>query len=124
MAQACTERIDLSLQAYTQNIDEILRELRSAFPDATIVMLQVYNPFSLGFEDRVQFEASSNEAIAALNQIAADTATRYDVVVADGFSPMRGTTSATTHMTALPPDIHPNELGYDILTDAILSAIG
>ena len=32
---------------------------------------------------------------------------------------MRGTAAATTHMVDVPPDIHPNALGYDILTGAL-----
>jgi hypothetical protein len=87
------------------------------------VFLQTYNPFSLGFENEVAFEAQSNEVLSELNTVAAEAAGRYGVLVADGFSPMRGTTTATTRMTDTPPDIHPNELGYDILTEAIMSAI-
>ncbi len=122
-APECALRIEASLSAFTGNVDEILDKLTAAFPDATIVFLQTYNPFSLGFEDEVAFEAQSNSVLAELNAIAADAATRYGVRVADGFTPMRGTTTATTHMTDTPPDIHPNELGYDVLTEAVMSAL-
>jgi lysophospholipase L1-like esterase len=122
-APACTRRIELSLDAYARNIDEIFAALRDGYPRATIIFLEAYNPFSLGFEGRVEFETLSNQALSRLNQIAAEAAGRYNITVADGFTPMRGTTSATTHMTAIPPDIHPNELGYDLLTEAILSAV-
>jgi len=122
-AQSCAERIDASLHAYEANIDEIFSRLREAFPDATIVFLQTYNPFSLGFEDEVAFEAQSNQELQRLNSIAAATAADYDVVVADGFTPMRGTTTFTTHMVNTPPDIHPNNAGYDILTGAILDVL-
>lgn len=121
-APACADLIDLSLEAYESNIDEIFARLRNALPEASIVFLEAYNPFALGFEGRVDFETQSNQALTALNQIAAEAAQRYDIRVADGFTPMRGTTSATTHMTDIPPDIHPNELGYDLLTGAIMSA--
>ncbi len=123
-APACSSRIDASLESFSDNIEEILDRLATAFPDATIVFLQTYNPFSLGFEDEVAFEAQSNEILSELNTIAADTAARHGVIVADGFTPMRGTTTATTHMTNTPPDIHPNELGYDVLTEAVMSALG
>jgi lysophospholipase L1-like esterase len=123
-AQACTDRIDLSLEAYARNIDEIFAALRDRYPDATIVFLETYNPFSLGFEGEVDFERLSNQAVEELNQTAAQAAARYDIEVADGFTPMRGTTSATTHMTGISPDIHPNELGYDVLTEAVLTAFG
>lgn len=123
LAPACAERIDQSLRAYQENIDIILGTLADSFPDATIVFLQAYNPFSLGFEDAVAFETQSNDALMSLNTIAAAAAERYGIVIADGFAPMRGTTATTTHMTATPPDIHPNETGYDILTEAIISAL-
>ena len=124
LARACADRIDASLGAYEENIDEILARLTDEFPDATIVFLETYNPFSLGFEDQVAFEAQSNDALALLNELGATAARRYGILVADGFTPMRGTTSVTTHMTNTPPDIHPNAIGYDILTEAIMSALG
>ena len=122
-APSCATRIEASLTAFAGNLDEILRKVTDAFPDASVVFLQTYNPFSLGFEDQVAFEAQSNVVLAELNAVAADAAARYGVLVADGFNPMRGTTTATTRMTATPPDIHPNELGYDILTEAVMSAL-
>ncbi|MDJ0952678.1 MAG: SGNH/GDSL hydrolase family protein [Acidimicrobiia bacterium] len=123
-AAPCAVRIEASLNAYQENIDEIFASLRDAFPNATVVFLQAYNPFSLGFEDQVAFEAQSNMALQELNAIGATAAERHGLVVADGFSPMQGTTTATTHMTSIPPDIHPNATGYDILTEAIMSALG
>jgi lysophospholipase L1-like esterase len=123
-ADACQSRIELSLDAYRRNIDAIFATLRDAFPDATIVFLEAYNPFSLGFEGQVEFETVSNDALRSLNEIAADAASRYTILVADGFTPMQDTAAATTHMTSVPPDIHPNELGYDILTKAVMSALG
>ncbi len=123
-AAPCASRIEASLGAYRQNIRAIFDELEDAFPDATIVFLLAYNPFSLGFEDEVTFEAQSNEVLAELNNIATAAATEFGFLVADGFTPMRGTTTATTHMTNSPPDIHPNEIGYDVLTAAVLEALG
>jgi lysophospholipase L1-like esterase len=119
----CSDRINASIDAYTENIDQVLASLADGFPDATIVMLLAYNPFSFGFESSVEFEAQSNEVIGRLNAVARAAADRSGVVVADGFTPMRGTATATTHMTDDPPDIHPNTLGYDILTAAILDAL-
>jgi lysophospholipase L1-like esterase len=120
---ACTDRIEGSLTAYALNVDDIFGKLANHFPDATVVVLLAYNPFSLGFEDQVAFEARSNSALERLNAIAADAAGRYGFLVADGFTPMRGTAAATTHMVDVPPDIHPNALGYDILTGALADAL-
>ena len=101
----------------------IFTEIADAFPDAKVVFLLAYNPFSLGFEEEVKFEARSNEVLASLNAIATDVAEEFDFLVADGFTPMRGTATATTHMTDTPPDIHPNRVGYDVLTAAVLDAL-
>ncbi len=122
-SEACRSRIDASLRAYSDNLPMIFTEIADAFPDAKVVFLLAYNPFSLGFEEEVKFEARSNEVLASLNAIATDVAEEFDFLVADGFTPMRGTATATTHMTDTPPDIHPNRVGYDVLTAAVLDAL-
>ena len=122
-APACTDRINIALVAYSRNIDSIFEQLDSAVPGATVVMLTAYNPFSFGFEDEVYFEARSNEVLGELNRIAAAAAGSFGFLVADGLTPMRGTATATTHMIDAPPDIHPNALGYDVLTGALVDAL-
>lgn len=123
-APACTARLEAAFAGYASNIAATFERLRGAFPEATILLLTAYNPFSFGFEDRVTFEQQSNEAIDRLNGIAALAAAEYDIIVANGFGPMQGTVTATTHMIDDPPDIHPNALGYDVLTGALLDALG
>lgn len=120
---ACAERIDASLDAYTANIDSITSTIARQFPDATLIFLLAYNPFSLGFEDEVAFEAQTNVVLSELNAIAEVAAVENGFLVADAFEAMRGTTTATTHMTDTPPDIHPNTVGYDVLTGVILSTL-
>lgn len=119
----CAERIEASLDAYATNLEEAFVTIEAAFPDATVILLTTYNPFSFGFEDRVEFERDSNEVIVRLNGIAAAAAAAHDFLVADGFSPMRGAAAATTHMVDVPPDIHPNTAGYDLLTGALISVL-
>jgi lysophospholipase L1-like esterase len=121
--ESCTVRIEASLDAYHANLIVILDTVADVFPDATVVFLLSYNPFSLGFESEVAFEAQSNDVLTRLNAIATTVATDRGFILADGFTPMRGTTTATTHMTDTPPDIHPNATGYDVLTDAVLEAV-
>lgn len=121
---ACRQRIDTSSDAYANNIDKVFRRLRDAAPGATIVLLRAYNPFSLGFGTAVGFEAQSNQTLDAFNDVAATAAGAYSVLVADGFTPMVGTTASTTHMLDTPPDIHPKAIGYDVLAYAITLVIG
>jgi lysophospholipase L1-like esterase len=118
---ACTARIESTRASYARNIDEIFATLREAAPDATIVFLRAYNPFSIGLG--VGFEQQSSEVLDRFNDLAADAAARHGVVVADGFTPMEGTTGSTTHMLDDPPDIHPVAIGYDVLAAALADAV-
>ena len=47
-AAACRARLDGALAAYEENLPAIFAALREAAPQATIVFLTAYNPFSLG----------------------------------------------------------------------------
>ena len=120
----CAERIDAALEGYRVNLEEILLVITDALPEAQVVFLTAYNPFSFGLRDALTFEALSDDALIELNGIAIKIARRHGVIVADGFGPMRGTAGVTTHMTDPVPDIHPNELGYDVLTKTIADTIG
>ena len=120
---ACQERLGPALEAYRANLDRILGDLRSAAgEDTPILMLQTYNPFSLGLGS-LSLETASNEATDQLNDVAAEVAAEHDVIVADGATPMRGTTGATTHMLNATPDIHPNSVGYDLLAQALVDVL-
>ncbi len=122
-AAACQDRLANVLAAYEPNLDRIFADLRDAAPDATIIFLQTYSPFSLGFGASVALEADSNEITRQLNATATAPASRHAILIADGFGPMQGTTAATTHMLDAPPDIHPLAIGYDILAGALVDAL-
>ena len=121
---ACKQRLANVLAAYEPNLDRIFRDVRDAAPDATIIFLQTYNPFSLGFGASVALETDSDDITKQLNAAAAAAAsTRHNILLADGFLPMQGTTAATTHMLDATPDIHPKAIGYDILAGALVDAL-
>ena len=122
-APACAQRIDSAFAIYADNMAEILDRLAAAAPDATIVFMRAYNPFSLGFGARVALEAQSDITLDAFNDIAAGLAAERGILVADAFTPMQGTAAATTHMLDDPPDIHPRPIGYDVLGAAIIDAL-
>lgn len=120
----CQVRLEASLAAFERNIGEIFDRLTAAFPDATVVYLSAYNPFSFGYGELVTFETESNATIQRLNTIATLAAVERGFLAADGFSPMQGTVGTTTHMRDVEPDIHPTALGYDVLTGALWDALG
>lgn len=118
---ACRQRLDSALATYQVNIAHILSALADAAPEATIVFLQTYNPFSLG--TGIAFEEGSNLMVDRLNDLAASAAAAEGLRVADGFTPMQGTVVFTTGLLSSPPDIHPNALGHDLLAQAVLAAL-
>ena len=124
VSAACQGRVEASLATYEANMDLIFDELASVADDATIILLQTYNPFSFGFADAVVFEAEADRAMGKLNGIAARLAADRGIVVADGASPMMGTVAVTTHMADSPPDIHPTPIGFDVLASALLDSLG
>lgn len=119
---ACRQRLESALAAYQVNIAHILAAVAEAAPEATIVFLQTYNPFSLG--TGIAFEEGSSLMVDRLNGLAATAAASEGILVADGFTPMQGTAVHTTRLLASPPDIHPNALGHDVLAQAVLAALG
>ncbi|HUU61960.1 MAG TPA: SGNH/GDSL hydrolase family protein [Acidimicrobiia bacterium] len=119
---ACRERLESALTSYQANISVILAALAEAGPEATIVVLETYNPFSLG--TGIAFEEGAGLMVARLNSLAAAAAEAEGILVADGFTPMQGTAAFTTLMLASPPDIHPNALGHDVLAQAVMAALG
>jgi lysophospholipase L1-like esterase len=121
-AAACRVRLDGALAAYEENLPAIFAALREAAPQATIVFLTAYNPFSLG--TGIAFEADTSRILDRLNDVAGAAATAAGVLVADGFTPMQGLAAYTTLMLDSPPDIHPNALGYDVLAQALVAALG
>ena len=121
-APACRERLESALAAYEANISAILAALADAAPEATIVFLETYNPFSLG--TGIPFEEGTSLMVERLNGLAAAAAEAEGILVADGFTPMQGNAAFTTLMLASPPDIHPNALGYDVLAQAVIAALG
>jgi lysophospholipase L1-like esterase len=100
----------------------IFDEIINAAPDATVIFMVAYNPFSLGLG--TELEATTDATLTDFNQIAATIATDKGILIADAFTPMVRTTGSTTHMLDSEPDIHPVPIGYDILAGALLDALG
>ncbi len=121
-APACRSRLDTAFARYPADLDTIFGAIREAAPDAVVVFMLAYNPFSLGLS--TDFEAESDAVLSAFNDLAVAAAAAHDVTIADAFTPMQGTTAATTHMLDAMPDIHPVEIGFDILACSFLEALG
>ncbi len=63
---ACRQRIDDAFAAYEANLERIFKRLREAAPDATVIFLKTYNPFSLGFGSRVALDHTFSDLRSVL----------------------------------------------------------
>jgi lysophospholipase L1-like esterase len=107
------------------NLGTILADLRGAAPNAKIVVLGLYNPFGATISGGDELTAALNEV---MRQVAGAAAARF----ADPlpvFNPPGAREQPTicllTNMcpppeSGRPQDIHPTDLGYEVLGDLIL----
>lgn len=99
----------------------ILRELRSADPEAVIVIQLYPNLFSgTGHE----FERPADIAFDMLNGVITGVARRHEVLVADPRRAFVAEGLYLTHLDDPTPDAHPNDDGYRAIADAFLEVLG
>ncbi len=99
----------------------ILRELRSAGPEAVIVIQLYPNLFSgTGHE----FERPADIAFDMLNGVITGVAHRHGVLVADPRRAFVAEGRYLTHLDDPTPDAHPNDDGYRAIADAFLEVLG
>jgi lysophospholipase L1-like esterase len=105
-----------------QNLSNVLGRLRSAAPDAEIVLLQVYNPLEVPFP-------GSNVLATSLNDVIGNVAAAYRARVANAFpdfnlaQPQPDTLCALTLICTL-GDIHASDAGYAAIADLMFNAAG
>ena len=118
----CRQRVDSAFAQYRPDVEVILGEIEDAAPNATVIFLTAYNPFSLGLG--TGFEEDTDRTLVEFNALAQAAAEESGALVADGFTPMQRTAATTTHMLDPAPDIHPTPIGFDILAGALLDSLG
>lgn len=126
-----------ALEGVTGNLTRILQKLRADNPTARIVLTNQYHPYGIlaaspAFAPlAAQFDAgvrALNTAIAgavtaagADNVVLADVYTPFAQAVAQGQNPCN---ASATGLTDINPDFHPNQLGHDLIAQAVLAALG
>ena len=105
------------------NLPTILGSLRAAAgPDAAILVLTVYNPFS---GTGTAFDAAGDLVVTQLNgiirQVAADAV--VGAAVADIEPDFQGKAPLLTHIAEANSDIHPNDAGHQAIADAFTAAL-
>ena len=118
--------LSTTLGTIAANYGTILGTLRAAAPQAQIVVFNLYNPLALAVPGSDQLLAIANSAIG---QVAA----AFGATVADAFSAMNheaGSPSEAAFVCSRTwecssyQNIHPTDLGYEEMAEALLHAVG
>jgi lysophospholipase L1-like esterase len=115
---AALPQLTADLQA---RLASILDTLRTAAPDAEIIVLRSYNPFAV-------IAPESNDAVGYISAKLADTVASHRARSADAFTPFNlappqpATLCALTAFCTPLRDIHPTDAGYAVIADAFFVA--
>jgi lysophospholipase L1-like esterase len=112
--------VPTTLAQVEANLDRALGEIRSAAPNAEIIVMTYYNPYALAVQ-------GSNEVTAALNQAIMAAAAAHRVRVADAFTPINAgpaTLCALTLVCTPIHDIHASDAGYAVIAQQFWTASG
>lgn len=118
------------LPAVFANYADILGQIKAAAPQAKLVLFNIYNPYALALP------GSDGLLIGLVNPLIDQLAAVYGASVADAFTainhnpnPIYGgsefaSVCALTWMcTFTPPNIHPTDLGYAAMEEALQAAL-
>lgn len=119
----CQQAVLDVTQAFNTNYPIILQRIREAAgPDAIIIAMAFYNPFS-GTGDAV--DAPGDLAVAPINDAARAVAVSPAVkaVWVDLFTLFKGKAPELTHIMDADSNIHPNDAGYALIASAMTEAL-
>jgi lysophospholipase L1-like esterase len=117
------------------NLDEILTQLQSASPDATIVGMTYYNPVAcVYFFGQPEQAALVSGLVQTLNSVLVSVYAAHGVPVADVAGAFLVGAGLEAEATAAldgtwfcssdhPGDLHPNDAGYQVIAQAFLDAL-
>lgn len=104
------------LLEFTKRYGEILFEIRMINPDSPIILLGLYNPFSIVTDQENEFD----QILINWNQ-AINTSAQSDINAC--FVPVDDLFNSNENMVYHTDFFHPNSKGYDHMTDRILESL-
>jgi len=122
----CTQPLHDLLDAYGPRLATILSRLQQADPNVTIVLVDLYNPFSGSIPVLSGIASLALEGLPGtgfpdgLNDIMRAQALAAGVPLADVYQRFLGQAPQLVSGDS----IHPNDAGYRVIADAVLGAIG
>ena len=110
------ETFEKELIEFSNRYKEILKEIRMVNPDAPLILMGLYNPFSIVTEEENEFDTillNWNESIQAM---AEQDSNACFITVDDLFS-------SNANLVYHTDFFHPNSKGYELMSDRILESI-
>lgn len=109
-------QFETELVGYEKRLNSILSEITTANPDAIIVLIGLYNPFSEWFQEIKEFDAIMED----WNTAAREVVEQYDHAIFVNVSPI----FTNPDENLLYEDhFHPNNKGYERISKEVFSAI-
>ncbi len=118
---SCQARLEEALATAATNLETVFLRLREAAgPEAVIVTMTYYNPFS-GTNSPLDDQAGLDRMNELIEEVAAKPEVR--AIVADVYPAFDGRGPQLTHIQRDRPDIHPNDAGYEIIASLFADAL-
>ncbi|SOC15877.1 lysophospholipase L1-like esterase [Ureibacillus xyleni] len=108
------EAFDKELVEFESRYNEIIQEIRLRNPDVPIILIGLYNPFSVITEEITEFEAIISEWNGVIEELSEKHDNACFVDVEDLFD-------ANANLVYHTDFFHPNGYGYTIMTERIMS---
>lgn len=116
--EPCLDELGETLSTLQANLGEVLDSLREASPEANIVVLDLYNPFSgTGDIRELLADAGVQRINGVIGATAADADLRIDLASVFQVFQGRGKQWIATD------GIHPNDAGHAVLAETVLAAL-
>ncbi|MBI5283538.1 MAG: SGNH/GDSL hydrolase family protein [Chloroflexi bacterium] len=113
--------LDAALSQAEADLDELMKQLRAAYPKTPVVLLLYPNFFS---GTGHPFEAPAERVLPRLDDVIARVAARYQhTAVAAAAPAFAGRGGTLTHVLDPAFDPHPNDAGHRLIADAFLAAL-
>lgn len=108
------EAFDKELVKFRERYDQIMEEIRMRNPDVPIILIGLYNPFSLITDEITDLES----IISEWNQTIEDISKKYDNAC---FVDVEDLFDSNANLVYHTDFFHPNGYGYTIMTERIVS---
>lgn len=116
--EECQKLLGPVLESLRDNLNQVVQELRKAAPQAEMVILDLYNPYS-GTGDAL--ESTADMAVQRVNEVLREVALQPDLEarLASVYELFRG----RGKQWIAEDGIHPNDEGHAVLAEAVLAAL-